>query len=230
MKTILEHIESKQQAFEKHPFFSEILCNTNLTGEQRLSWAPMMLPFVLGYADLNKYIFRNENAADDPIQAELNAHTYEEESHHQWMLADLEALSLDPEMKLSDTARMLWSTTFSESRVLTLRLAQLAATYPSPYQLFTMIESIEAVSITVFKNCRNIKNKYGKELQFFGNKHYNAEANHEIHHHGEEAGPSITLDETQQTIAIKIVDAVFELLIDWTGQLHAYSIKQLKQK
>ena len=68
-----------------------------------------VIPFIMGYSDLNKYVFRKgEGDADlEPLQVLLNAHTYEEDFHWQWMLNDLEKLGSDSPMPLPNAARVL---------------------------------------------------------------------------------------------------------------------------
>lgn len=231
MKTVLDYIELKRKNFEGIAFFKDVLCNTTLTGEQRLCWAPMFVPFVMGYADLNKYVFRDESVTNDPIQKEINKHTYEEDSHYRWLLADLQTLNLNPQLSMSDCTGVLWSDEFSESRILILRIAQLAATQSETYQRFVVIEAIEAMSITFFRNCVGIKTAAGEECQFFGEKHYKAEANHDIHHDKDGfCASAMELTTEQQVIAKEIVDEVFELFGTWSDSLTKFAREQLTKR
>jgi hypothetical protein len=100
---------------------------------------------------------------------------------------------------MADAARIFWSPGFTESRFLVMKIARLAAMYPEPYQIFSMVEAIESISITIFRYCRGIKNRYGQECQFFGNKHYEAEAGHRINEKGVES-VRIRLEDRQYRI------------------------------
>ncbi|WP_329349905.1 hypothetical protein OG226_23255 [Streptomyces sp. NBC_01261] len=184
-----------------------------------------MIPFIMGYSDLNKYVFRKgeEEAELDRLQALLNAHTYEEDFHWQWMLADLEKLGADRAMPLSDATRVLWSADFQHSRRLVLELAALAADAPT-YAVFAMVESIEAVSITIFTHCRGIALRDGGECEFFGTKHYMAEASHSIKS-PEIAEMSLpSLDDAQREESKRMVDRTFALFDDWSGSLLRFAL------
>ena len=135
MHQVISYIEEHRKHYEDHDFFVQLLTNDSLPGDTRLAWAPSVTPFIMGYSDLNKYAFRKgEGDADldlDPLQALLNAHTYEEDFHWQWMLNDLEKLGADSPMPLSDAARVFWGAEFQHSRRLCLGLASLASDEPA---------------------------------------------------------------------------------------------------
>jgi hypothetical protein len=220
MREIVYYIEELREYYESHEFFIELLTDESLSGERRLAWAPSVVPFIMGYSDLNKYVLRKgEGEADlDPLQALLNAHTYEEDFHWQWMLNDLERLGADGVMPLSDAARVLWGADFQHSRRLCLELAALAAEAPA-YAVFAMVEAIEAISITIFERCQGITLKDGRECEFFGTKHYLAEASHSIKSPDLDASALPILDEAQREHGKQMVDRVFVLFDDWSSEL-----------
>lgn len=226
MQVVIDHIEERRKAYEGHDFFVKLLTDESLSGERRLAWAPSVIPFIMGYSDLNKYVFRKGegDAHLDPLQALLNAHTYEEDFHWQWMLGDLDKLGADSRMPLSEATRVLWGTAFTHSRRLCLELASIAAGAPA-YAVFAMVETIEAVSITIFDHCRGITLRDGEECEFFGTKHYAAEASHSI------KSPQVTqsslpiLDDDRRAEAISMVDRVFPLFDEWSDGLLQFAIE-----
>ncbi|MFI9272250.1 hypothetical protein ACIGXM_16210 [Kitasatospora sp. NPDC052896] len=174
----------------------------------------------MGYSDLNKYVFRKGEGDPqlDHLQVLLNAHTYEEDFHWQWLLNDLGKLGADSRMPLSDATRVLWGADFKHSRRLCLELASLASGSPT-YAVFAMVESIEAVSITIFKHCQGITMQDGQECEFFGTKHYAAEASHSIKSPEVAASSLPDLDPTQREESKLMVDRVFSLFDDWSTSL-----------
>ena len=224
MQTIISYIEGKRQVYERHAFFTGLLTNPTISGEKRLSWAPSIIPFIMGYSDLNKYVFRKEDSetAADPLQAMLNSHTYEEDFHWQWFLADLKKIGADTKMPLSDATRVLWSADFRHSRRLCLEITSLASHAPT-YVLYAMVEALEATSLTFFKNCQGITMRNGEECEYFGTRHYIAEASHSINAPEviESKLPDLTDDEKQQ--ARVTVDRVFALFDDWLYSLLRYA-------
>ncbi|MDH6108040.1 hypothetical protein P3T36_007648 [Kitasatospora sp. MAP12-15] len=220
MQEVVGYIEKRRKQYEAHDFFVRLLTDESLSGERRLAWAPSVIPFIMGYSDLNKYVFRK--GEDDPqvehLQVLLNAHTYEEDFHWQWLLNDLGKLGADSRMSLSDATRVLWGADFKHSRRLCLELASLASDSPT-YAVFAMVEAIEAVSITIFKNCQGITVQDGRECEFFGTKHYDAEASHSIKSPEVAASSLPDLAAIQREESKLMVDRVFSLFDDWSTSL-----------
>ncbi|GAA1933457.1 hypothetical protein [Streptantibioticus ferralitis] len=226
MQVVIDHIEGRRKAYERHDFLVKLLADTTLPGERRLAWAPSVIPFIMGYSDLNKYVFRKGegDAHLDPLQALLNAHTYEEDFHWQWMLQDLEKLGADGRMPLSEATRVLWGPEFAHSRRLCLELASLAAGAPA-YAAFAMVEAIEAVSVTIFEHCQGISLRDGQECEFFGTKHYAAEASHSIKSPEVAESSLPRLDDLQRGKAIVMADRVFSLFDEWSNGLLRFAIE-----
>jgi len=220
MQQVIDYIEERRASYENHEFITHLLDDESIPGEKRLAWGPTVIPFIMGYSDLNKYVFRKceDDAQIDKLQELLNAHTYEEDFHWQWMLTDLEKLDADSSMHLSDAARVLWSSDFKHSRQLCLELAALAANAPT-YALFAMVDAVEAVSVTVFAHCRGITVRDGRECEFFGTKHYMAEASHSIKSPEVEEAILPHLDDAQREESRRMVDRVFSLFDDWSSSL-----------
>jgi hypothetical protein len=226
MQEVISYIEEQRKHYQDHDFFTRLLTDESLPGDRRLAWAPSVIPFIMGYSDLNKYVFRKgENDADlEPLQALLNAHTYEEDFHWQWMLNDLEKLGADGRMPLSDAARVLWGAEFQHSRRLCLELASLASDSPA-YAVFAMVEAIEAVSITIFEHCQGIILHDGLECEFFGTKHYLAEASHSIKS-PELAESSLPgLADAQREHAKVMADRTFALFDEWSSALLRFALE-----
>lgn len=225
MREVINYIEDRRSSYESHDLF-KLLTDESLPGETRLSWAPSIIPFIMGYSDLNKYVFRKGegDAHLDPLQAMLNAHTYEEDFHWQWMLTDLAKIGADSQLSLSDATRVLWSSAFQHSRRLVLELASIASTSPT-YAVFAMVEAIEAVSITIFKHCRGITMRNGEECEFFGSTHYNAETSHSIKSPEIEETRLPILEPAQRAEAKAMVDRVFALYDNWSQALVAFAVE-----
>lgn len=228
MKMILEYIEQKRQVFEKTEFFTEYFDSSHYTTEEKLAWITMKVFFTMCYCDINRFIFNTSNDSNDPMQTELNIHSEEEDFHWQWMLADVEQLGMNEKRSFTDTVRLIWSDEYAASRKLIYAILALYAASPEQYNRFAIVETIEAISITWFKHAQVLKDKNGKELQFFGKKHYNLEASHWIK--GDEfSSKKIELTLAERSAAEKLIDKVFVLFSDW---MHSYSTlaKTLKNK
>jgi hypothetical protein len=129
-------------------------------------------------------------------------------------------------MTVSDVVRVFWSPEMRVSRQLCLEFAAIASRTPS-FGMFTMVETIEAVSITIFRHCRGIHLRSGMECEFFGTKHYIAEASHLMKSDPEAQHelPTLTIEQREQ--AILVVDQVFALFHAWCDSLLDYASKYM---
>ena len=108
----------------------------------------------------------------------------------------------------------------STSRRLCIWLGALASN-SEPYEVFTIVEAIEANSIAMFKYCRDIKLDDGTACEFFGPKHYRAEAGHLIKSERSEAS-NPELSEPQREKAKKLADQVFQAFDQWSDALFLF--------
>ncbi|MBA3662318.1 MAG: hypothetical protein H0W64_11340 [Gammaproteobacteria bacterium] len=214
MKSIIEYIEQKRESFEKSPFFTAYFDTTHYTTEEKLAWITMKVFFTMCYCDINRFIFTTCDHVNNSIQADLNTHSEEEDFHWQWMLADIEQLGMNKARSFTDTVRLIWSDEYSASRKLIYAILSLYAASPEQHTRFAIVEALEATSITWFKHAQNLKDKHGKELQFFGKKHYKLESTHWIK--GDEfSSKRIELNNEERLAAKNVIDQIFLLFDDW---------------
>lgn len=182
MKEILTLIEIRQQEFAQLPLF-DFMQDKSIDPRQRLSWAPCAASFVLNFGELNKYCFREE-PTNDPIQAIVNKHTYEDENHWLWFLEDLEKLELDKTQKFSDTLRFLWSEQTKHTRALNYQIYGYTHK-ATPIQKLLIIEVMEATGSVMFSHAaaiaREIKAITKKECSYFADSHLVVEKEHLLH-------------------------------------------------
>ncbi len=181
MQRVLTRLDEKTKEFAGHPFF-EYLRDTGVDPRRRLSFAPALAHFVMTFADLYRFVFRQEPAGDR-VQEIVNAHTYEDGGHWQWFLADLRKLGQDPQMAYSDAIRYAWSEETQKQRLLSYRLCRLGFGASSTHKL-VLVHCIEATG-TVTLRCvslvgSEIARLSGEKLVYFGAHHFETEANHTL--------------------------------------------------
>ena len=225
MKNILALIEEKQQKYSQLPFF-KFLQDESIHPIKRLAFAPCAAPFIMGFADLNKYVLRQE-PTNDKIQAILNQHTYEDDFHWQWFLEDLEKLGFNCSLQLNDALRFLWSEETQTSRLLTHELYQYI-TQSEPIEKLVALEAIEATSdvlVSVTKQVTDeLKLIINQEYKYFGDYHFDAENNH--HAYSDDVNKfikNIHISEKTRKKSVDLVDKVFELFTQWTHGLLTYA-------
>lgn len=231
MKDILAYVDGKKVSYAKLPFF-DFLRDRTIPPQQRLAFAPSFAFFVMGFGELNKYAFRQEPTTDK-VQTLINQHTYEDDSHWVWFLEDLEKLGANRALSFSKTLKFLWDSKNDFSRWTTYRLYQL--TYEAtPIQKLVVIEAIEATADIFLdltsKIAEEIEASGGSECKYFGQHHFDIDANHTMH--SEKATlkvEDIVVPDDFKSRAYELVDEVFALFTQFSDSLLQYSLKAVEQ-
>ncbi|MFL5343246.1 MAG: hypothetical protein ACJ8AT_00525 [Hyalangium sp.] len=216
MKRVLEFIEQKKREQDASRFLAFIRDQSIHPGS-RFSFVPCMAPFVMGFADLNKYVLRDE-ASQDPLQKVINTHTQEDDHHFGMFLRDLKTLGLDTSLNLSGALKLLWSEESRRSRQILYGLTALIAS-ASPVMRMAIVEAIEAAGNVGFKRYNQTAAEFhqltGLRLYYFGEAHLDLESGHAMGTENVEQKLSeIVLTPEQVEQACALVARVFELIID----------------
>lgn len=218
-------IEEKQQVFSRLPLF-EFMQDETIDPVKRLAFAPCAAPFIMSFTDLCKYVFRQE-PTDDKIQEILNRHTYEDDFHWQWYIADLEKLGFNCSLTFNDSLTFLWGDETKASRFLTHELYTriVRANVVEKLMILEAMEATADVFLSYTKKItRELQLSTGREYQYFGSSHGEAEQNHNTRSDSvREFIQNISISaETRQNI-IQLVEEVFELFTQWSDRLLTYA-------
>ena len=227
MRELQSQIARLSAEFEAQPFF-EFLRDQNLTAKERLAFAPALAHFVMTFADLYRFVLREEPARDK-YQEIVNAHTYEDGGHWKWFLADLGKLEGDPNVPFSDALRFVWSDETIKLRMLSYEMCQLGLGASSIHKL-VLVQCIEATGSVMLKNImpagKALASASGKNLVYFGAHHLDTESEHTI----EQDDAQRVLDslELQPALArelASLVDRTFAAFTAATQEMLAFSQK-----
>lgn len=213
MKQVLAHIEINKQEFAKSEFF-EFLQDKSIHPRRRLAFAPCFAPFVMGFGELNQYVWRDE-PTNDPIQAIINQHTYEDDSHWIWFLEDLQNLGFDMSLNFTDTLRFLWSKQVKSSRQTFYEIYRY--TYKAiPVHKLVVMEAIEAIADIFLSTTKQVAEELepisGFEYKYFGMNHCSSESNHSKDSpETVESISNIQLEINIEKEAFELVNKIFEL-------------------
>lgn len=228
MQEVLELIQQKQQAFAQLPLF-QFLEDPKVDPRQKLTFTPFFAFFVMSYADLNKYVLRDE-PTQDAVQELINNHTYEEETHWFWFIEDLKQLGFDKTMPLSETLKFLWSDESKVQRQVIYKLFHLAA-QGSPVERLVLMEAIEATADIFLEATKSaalgLQTITHKRYRYFGDIHVIADSSHAIYSEDVEAfihGIEIT-EQTRETL-FALVEEVFEIFTTLMNDLLTYAQSQ----
>lgn len=229
MKSVHLHILQHERRYAQLPFF-DFLRDDGLSATARLSFLPCMAPFVLAFADLNRYVLRVE-PTDDPYQQLINARTCEDDHHWPCYLEDYAKLGHDlaPQAP-SETMRELWSDAMAASRMLSHHLAHLVWGAETVVRL-ALIDAIGQTGNVLFgltiPLAETVRRETGVRLRYCG-----------AHHLRLQNGPAtndalarmarLDLTPLQRQSAFARVDTVFDLFAHWTEELHRFAKAQLE--
>jgi hypothetical protein len=225
MKNLLALIEDKQQAYSQSSLF-KFMQDENIHPAKRLAFAPCSAPFIMSFADLCKYVLRQE-PTNDRIQVILNRHTYEDDFHWQWFLEDLDSLGFNDLLELNDSLKFLWGEETKASRLLTYQLYQYIAE-SEPIERLVVLEAMEAASDVFMSFTKPVTNQLqsmtNQEYKYFGDRHFDAESSH--HAHSDEVNKfieSLYISEKTRQKSIDLIDKVFDLFFQWNDRLLTYA-------
>jgi hypothetical protein len=181
MRRILQHIEQRKAELARSPFMAFVE-DASLEPRQRLGFAPGIAPFVMGFADLNKYVLRDE-ASEEPLQRFINTYTREDEDHWRLFLEDLRTLGLDLPMGFTGALEQLWGEHSKRARQLVYGLVALVSA-ESPVMRLVIVESVEGAASVGFSRFTQVAREHeartGKRLLYFGETHAELENGHEL--------------------------------------------------
>jgi hypothetical protein len=179
MRRVLAEIDRKTTAYARSPFFS-FLRDPTIDVGQKLSFAPHVAHFALTFGDLCTLVLRDEPASDE-YQELVNTHTYEDEGHWRWYLADLDLLGENRELHYCDAIKRIWSDATVRMRRLSYQLCSLALGGDSLQRLMLVhcIEGAFHVTLAGLMPVANeLKSRTGKVLTYMGPGHSDVETSH----------------------------------------------------
>lgn len=226
MKTVLDGIERRRRQFAELPFFHRL--DAAPPGEvEALRFLRNAAHFVMAFADLNTFVFREEPTADE-WQLLVNQHTYQDDHHWEWYLSDLRALGLDDEMRFTDALRFVWHADNRATRLLSYKLWSLAER-ASGLERFVIIEAIEATGQVLFDRLLALgaglrpEQLHGR-LIYVAHDHVSVERGHVGGRSEADARASeVCLDATSRVTCMELADRVFVSFSEWVDELHRRS-------
>ncbi|MFD3537733.1 hypothetical protein [Streptomyces sp. NPDC058664] len=223
MKRVLDYIEQKKMEFAQVPFFG-YMQDESIDPKRKLGFAEALAPWVMAFADINKYVLRVEGSSD-PIQRIINTHTEEDDHHFVMFIEDLKTLGFDSSSTFAESLEKLWGPQNIRARKLTYGLTCLIASV-DPVLRLAVIEVIEATGNVAFSEWRKIAQEFqaqtGQVLHYFGDVHLGLESGHAMGTEDiEESLSSIELTADQVEQAYVLVDESFRLFTDMIDELLA---------
>lgn len=231
LNQIFKFIEQKKQEFAILPLF-KFMQDSSIDPKLKLVWSPLAAPFVMGFYELNKYVFRVEPTSD-PIQLLINQHTEEDDHHWVWFISDLKKLGFDYPLHLSEAIKFLWSEDTRISRWVIEQLFKYSSG-ADPIQKLVIIEVLEATGNVMLTNTVQVTQQLeattGDKYLYFGDFHLNVETGHATSiDEVDQFSENVYLTEVQYQEAFVMVEQVFNVMTNLVQMFFAHVKTQCGQ-
>jgi hypothetical protein len=214
VENVLALVAERQADLDRHPLFEWMNSDDNPVPDPLLI-LPAMVTFSMGFRDVNKWVFRYPDAAND-LERGINIHTFEDQTHSRLFLEDWKRLGLDRRLgwNASDTLWWLFQAEVNEVArdhgVYFLSMA--AADAKDPLLRFAQSEMMEALGAVFFKHASKIAIRFteqtGIELPYMGPFHLALESGHMD---CEELFERQRLDERRRARALELAETIYRI-------------------
>lgn len=213
MKRVWKRLQLGRAAVASHPFF-EWINSEDSPLERRFVFSPVMVDFIMGFSDMNKWFLSYEEPRNQ-LERAINQHTLEDRTHSRlfqdnWYTLDLDSVATWP------PGKMLWWMFHSSDSIVVrsfgMKILDLAVSFPDPLVRFPMMEAIEICGDVFFGNtaplAQRLAAKHGVPHVYFGEYHRARETGHL--HADETEFVVARLTDAQVRDATRCVDCVIE--------------------
>jgi len=183
MKRVAKELHAGRARVQAHPFFRWLAADA-VPLERRFVFSPVMIDFIMGFADLNKWFLYYSEPQND-LERAINQHTEEDRTHSRLFYENWYTLALG-ELASWPAGKMLWWLFHSRDsgivRSFGMELLALSTQYPDPLVRFPMMEAIEICGDVFFGHTAPVAAALSREdgaaHDYFGKYHRDRETGH----------------------------------------------------
>lgn len=217
MKHIWKALNRRREEVENHKFFAWM--NSQETPlRSRFIFSPLMIDFIMSFADLNKWFLRYEEPKG-PLEEAINEHTAEDATHSRLFIRNWEQLALGDTLDWSASKSLWWMFHSSRGwivRQFGMKILRWAVRLREPQVRFPMMEAIEICGDVFFGHTAPIAERLaqqpgGMEHVYYGHYHRERETGHLQADEG--SFHNVTLSPQQSALATSAVHSVFDEFI-----------------
>ncbi|HTV17885.1 MAG TPA: hypothetical protein VMG12_04420, partial [Polyangiaceae bacterium] len=183
MKEMWKVLDARRAETEAHPFFRWLSSDEVPLGE-RFVFTPVLIDFIMSFADLNKWFLRYASPDGDWEQA-INDHTSEDATHSLLFVQNWAHLNIGDTPEWPASKALWWMFHASDSLVvrrLGMEILDFSVRYPDPLVRFPMMEAIEICGDIFFGHTTRIAEQIMDQQQvdhvYYGPYHRARETGH----------------------------------------------------
>ncbi|ANN20123.1 hypothetical protein SD37_33995 [Amycolatopsis orientalis] len=229
MKDILNYVEEKVAALDDHPLFGW-LASDETPLKERLMILPTVATVAMGFRDVNKWVLRYPNAAND-LERGINIHTFEDQTHSRLFLEDWRRLGLDRRLGWDASDTLWWLFQAEVNEVIRDKclyfLSIAAADGGDPLLRFAHAEVGELCARELFFKhisavAGQLAERTGLTMLYFGAHHIEAEGEG-----AEGVFESVVLDDAHRERARELADVMIGVFSEILDAIHGYVLKHV---
>ncbi len=229
MKDILNYVEGKVAALDDHPLFGW-LASDETPLKERLMILPTVATVAMGFRDVNKWVLRYPNAAND-LERGINIHTFEDQTHSRLFLEDWRRLGLDRRLGWDASDTLWWLFQAEVNEVIRDKclyfLSIAAADGGDPLLRFAHAEVGELCARELFFKhisavAGQLAERTGLTMLYFGAHHIEAEGEG-----AEGVFESVVLDDTHRERARELAEVMIGVFSEILDAIHGYVLKHV---
>jgi hypothetical protein len=183
MQQIWTKLNEGRATVDAHPFFAWLQADGVPLGS-RFIFSPVMIDFIMSFADLNKWFLRYENP-EGALQLSINAHTEEDATHSRLFVQNWENLKLGDTLDWPASKGLWWLFHAPQGQAVRdfgMSVLKLAVEFPDPRVRFCMMEAIEICGDVFFEYTAPIAAQLEEQGQgqhiYYGQYHRDRENGH----------------------------------------------------
>lgn len=226
MKHVWTALRKGRREVARHPFFAWLNAD-HVPLPDKFIFSPVMIDFIMSFADMNKWFLRYEDPQND-FEKAINQHTEEDATHSRFFVENWSHLRLGDISNWSASKGLWWMFQAKQSAVVRrfgMDILKLAVRHPDPLVRFPMMEAIEICGDVFFGNTAPIAQRLGEmqgvEHIYYGKFHRDRESGHL--QADESCFAHATLTAEQREHAESAVALVFSRFLEVLDQLLAFS-------
>jgi hypothetical protein len=227
MKHVWNVLNEGRRQIERHPFFTW-LNSEGVPLHSRFIFSPVMIDFIMSFADLNKWFLRYQNPRG-PFEHAINEHTEEDATHSRLFVENWTHLRLGDTLDWAPSKALWWMFHGEQSAVVRrfgMEILVAAVNFPDPLVRFPMMEAIEICGDVFFANTARIAQRIAEEEHvehiYYGKFHRDRETGHLQSDEG--CFVRAVLSQEQRQHAERLVGIVYSNFVQVLDQLLAFSM------
>lgn len=224
METLIKQLKARKAQLDQSAFCS-FLKSDQYSAAERMTFAPSMFYFVMGFRDSLHSLKDLDDTSDD--QQIVNVHCEEDSTHWMWYLNDINTLTNYSLINSGDAMSpvQVWSEDYWPIRNVVYEVVHRCKSTTDPFMRLLIIQVLEATfgsfNTAIHQPVKEL-GLYGK-LLYFGKEHIDAEEDHsfedwlEVDEHTYGKDRVITTEQLEE--GIEVIDVLFdafeEMFLSW---------------